>query len=222
MLILNRTGLRLFPFLLGLLFFAASLTPSLIPREWLIQGVLGGLVMAFGYLIGRAIMGLWWAVELPTFKGCAALVFYVVLTLPIFVVLVLCLEQANNWQNGIRSRMGMDLVDIGHTVRMVMTAFVVFAVLFLAGFLVRMAFNALRQQLYAFLPARTANIAGLLLMMIGIFVVTRDGILDKVIENLDESVTIAQELFDRGEGADLRRATTRWLHALSFRFVMTD
>ena len=56
---INRTGLTVLPLLLGLLFFAASLTPSLIPREWLIQGVLGGLVMALGYLIGRIVMGLW-------------------------------------------------------------------------------------------------------------------------------------------------------------------
>lgn len=41
--------------LLGLLFFAASLTPSLIPRGALVQGILGGLVTAIGYLIGQAV-----------------------------------------------------------------------------------------------------------------------------------------------------------------------
>ena len=66
--LINRTGLSVLPLLLGLLFFAASLTPSLIPREWLVQGVLGGLVMALGYLIGRIVMGLWWVMELPTFN----------------------------------------------------------------------------------------------------------------------------------------------------------
>ena len=37
---------------LGLLFFAASLTPSLIPRPALMQGALGGFLMALGYLTG--------------------------------------------------------------------------------------------------------------------------------------------------------------------------
>lgn len=192
----DRSGLRILPLLLGLLFFAASLTPSLIPREWLVQGVLGGLVMALGYLIGRAIMGLWWAMELPTLKSRAALIFYVALALPTLVVLVFCLTQANNWQNGIRSRMGMDLVDSSHTLQMVVTAGAVFGLFIVIGFFLRIAFNALRGRLNALMPARTANIAGLLLIAFVVLIITRDGILDRIIANLDESVTIAQDLFD--------------------------
>lgn len=194
--VFDRSGLRLLPLLLGLLFFAASLTPSLIPREWLVQGVLGGLVMALGYLIGRAIMGLWWAMELPTLKARAALIFYVALALPTLFVLVFCLQQAKDWQNGIRSRMGMDLVDSSNTVQMVLTAGAVFGIFFFIGFLLRIAFNALRGRLNAFMPARTANIAGLLLTAFLLLIITRDGILDRIIANLDESVTIAQDLFD--------------------------
>lgn len=37
-------GISLLPLFLGLLFFAASLTPSLIPRCWALQGILGGTV----------------------------------------------------------------------------------------------------------------------------------------------------------------------------------
>ena len=44
----DRTGLYVLPLFLGLLFLAASLTPTLIPRNWLIQGVLGGIVMTLG------------------------------------------------------------------------------------------------------------------------------------------------------------------------------
>lgn len=192
----DKSGLRILPFLLGLLFLAASLTPSLIPREWFVQGALGGFVTALGYLIGRAVMGLWWVMELPTLKGRAALLLYVVTAIPTLIVLVLCLAQANDWQNGIRSRMGMDLVDSSHTVQVMLVASAVFGVLFLVGFSLRIAFNALRVRLYTFLPARTANFTGLLLMALLVLIVTRDGILDRIIANLDESVTIAQDLFD--------------------------
>ena len=51
--------------LLGLLFFAASLTPSLIPRGPAVQGVLGGLVTAIGYLIAHVVALIWQAAELP-------------------------------------------------------------------------------------------------------------------------------------------------------------
>ena len=46
----------LFPLCLGLAFFAASLTPSLIPRGWLVQGVLGGLVCPASGLLMVALM----------------------------------------------------------------------------------------------------------------------------------------------------------------------
>ena len=55
--------------LLGLLFFSASLTPSLLPRGALVQGILGGLVMALGYLVWRIVMLLWRVADLPEFRG---------------------------------------------------------------------------------------------------------------------------------------------------------
>ena len=51
--------------LLGLLFFAASLTPSLIPRGPEVQGILGGLVLALGYLIAQVVALLWRAADMP-------------------------------------------------------------------------------------------------------------------------------------------------------------
>lgn len=111
------------------------------------QGVLGGLVLALVYLVGRAIMGLWWAMELPTLKARAAFLFYAALALPTLVVLGFCLQQANDWQNGIRSRMGMDLVDSSRTVQMVLTTGGIFKICFI-GFLLRIAFNPLRGRLY--------------------------------------------------------------------------
>ena len=50
---------------LGTLFFAASLTPSLIPRGFLIQGALSGLCFAIGYGIGIAWQWLWRFLQLP-------------------------------------------------------------------------------------------------------------------------------------------------------------
>lgn len=37
--------------LLGVLLFAASLTPSLIPRGPAVQGILGGVLISLGYLL---------------------------------------------------------------------------------------------------------------------------------------------------------------------------
>ena len=55
--------------LVGTLFFAASLTPSLIPRTYLTQGVLSGCSLAAGYGIGVFWRWLWDYMELPKPQG---------------------------------------------------------------------------------------------------------------------------------------------------------
>ena len=55
--------------LLGTLFFAASLTPTLLPRNFVTQGVLSGCSLAAGYGIGVFGRWLWAYMELPQPKG---------------------------------------------------------------------------------------------------------------------------------------------------------
>ena len=192
---LNRTSLYALPLFLGLLFLAASLTPTLIPRDWLVQGVIGGLVMALGYLIGRFFVSLWRLLELPEPDGRTRRVAYLVVSFPVAIVLILCLLSARRWQNGIRERMGMELVETTHTFQMLALALVVFVALVLVGYALQWLFDRVRFRLYRYMPARTANVAGFLLTAILLIVVTRDGVLDRVIAGLDNSVTLAQNLF---------------------------
>lgn len=51
--------------LVGILFFAVSLTPSLIPRPYLIQAVISGFSLAAGYAAGVSLRWLWSFFELP-------------------------------------------------------------------------------------------------------------------------------------------------------------
>lgn len=55
---LSRPHLAILPLLTGLTLAAVSLTPSLVPRDWLTQGVLAGLSMAVGYLVMQALLTL--------------------------------------------------------------------------------------------------------------------------------------------------------------------
>ncbi|WBU56112.1 alpha/beta hydrolase [Paracoccus sediminicola] len=189
-------GLSLLPLFLALLFFAASLTPSLIPRGWFMQGVLGGVVAALGYLAGRFLMMLWRQMALPRLRGTAFLIGHLIVGVPVLVMLVLALSKAGAWQNAIRSRMGMELIDATPVIRMIGLALVVFGLLVLLGWLVQILFDRLRHWLYRFMPERTANIAGLVIVALLLFVITRDGLLDRLIGFFDESYTMAQRLFD--------------------------
>ncbi|MCI2394937.1 alpha/beta-hydrolase family protein [Aliiroseovarius sediminis] len=192
----DRTGLYVLPLFLGVLFFEASLTPTLIPRNWVIQGVLGGLVMGLGYLIGRIGVSLWRLMELPEPTGRSIVIARILTGVPVIVVLVLSLLKTRDWQNGIRIRMGMDLVDSTHTLQMLLLALGVFGLLVLLGYALQWLFDRVRFWLYRYMPPRTANVAGFLLTAFVVVTVTRDGVLDRVIEGLDDSVTLAQNLFD--------------------------
>jgi uncharacterized membrane protein len=96
----------------GALFFCLSLTPSLLPRDWLFQGLIGGLNAAIGYGIGvfagRMVRRFllhrrrWW----PPSKR----VLYVMKTVTVAVsatASVLMLIAAAAWQRQVSAVMGM-------------------------------------------------------------------------------------------------------------------
>jgi uncharacterized membrane protein len=195
--LLDRTGLLVLPLCLGLLFFAASLTPSLVPRDWFMQGVLGGAVMAIGYLIGRAAIALWRLMELPELHGRALALARLAALVPVLVVVLLCLAAAPGWQNGVRVRMGLEPIESIYSLSMLTLAVAVFAVLVLVGYAVQWLFNRVRRRLYRYMPARTANVAGFVITATLLLVLTRDGVVDLVYEALDDSMTLAQALFDQ-------------------------
>jgi uncharacterized membrane protein len=96
---LSGTGL-----LLGILFFAASLTPTLIPRTYVTQGVLGGGVFAIGYGLGVFWRWLWSYMELPTPEERTLRVANLVIALFCAVTAAAFLWRAAEWQNSIRTR----------------------------------------------------------------------------------------------------------------------
>ncbi|WP_281983226.1 alpha/beta-hydrolase N-terminal domain-containing protein [Thalassorhabdomicrobium marinisediminis] len=152
--------------------------------------------MALGYLIGRISVTLWRLMELPEPRGRTVLIARLVTGVPVLIILTLCLINARDWQNSIREPMGMELLDSVHTLRMIVLAVTVFAVLVLIGYSLHWLFMRFRSWLYRYLPRRTANVAGFLLTVVVVVGVTRDGVLDRVISGLDASMTAAQNLFD--------------------------
>lgn len=182
--------------LIGLLFFAASLTPSLIPRGPDVQGILGGLVTALGYLVGQTAFLLWRAVDLPIISGRLAQAALWVSGIAIIGFFLWVLGSSLIWQNDLRLKMGMDPADALHLTRIVVIASVVFLISYLVGYLVAALFRLIRAWFYRIMPPRRANVLGVVVVVTILFVVTRDGILDRTIQGLDESYEAAQALFD--------------------------
>ncbi|MFP7674580.1 alpha/beta hydrolase [Marivita sp. S0852] len=183
-------------FLLGALFFAAALTPSLIPRGPEVQGVLGGLVLAIGYLTGRIIALIWRAADMPVLQGRLAQTLTIGAGVLVAALFVWTITSSLTWQNDLRGKMGMEPADGLHIATILAVALVTFALAFTLGALVAVLFRWVRKRLLRVMPERRANVLGVLLVAVLLLIVTRDGILDRVVAGLDASYEAAQNLFD--------------------------
>lgn len=189
-------GISLLPLFLGLLFFAASLTPSLIPRGWVLQGILGGMVAALGYLTGRLLLTIWRQMALPLMRGRGFVIGHLAVGLPVLATVIVALIREVPWQNSIRIRMGMEPIESIRMLHMLALATLIFAILYMIGALIRLIFDRTRQRLYRYMPERRANIAGLLIVGLLVFITTRDGLVDSLVGFADKSYTVAQDLFE--------------------------
>jgi len=181
---------------LGVYLFAASMTPSLIPRGPEMQGILGGLLIAIGYLLGRTISLVWLAADMPRLKGKLRFGVNAILALVTLCVLLWSLVNHFDWQNDLRSRMGIPPAEARYLLIILAVTVGTFALSYFVGAAIAMLFRLVRSALYRFMPARRANVLGVLVVTLGLFVVTRDGVFDRTVTALDKSYEAAQELFD--------------------------
>ncbi|MBB1594617.1 alpha/beta-hydrolase family protein [Achromobacter sp. UMC46] len=146
--------------LLSTLFFAASLTPTLVPRTYVTQGVLAGACLAAGYGLGVLWHWLWAYLELPEPRARAARVTNALITVLCVSVLMLFLWRAADWQNTIRALMKMEPVTSAHPFKVCATAVATFAVLLALGRLFKRLARAVSAQVHRVVPRRVANVAG--------------------------------------------------------------
>ena len=187
-------GLALMPLLLAILMLAASLTPSLIPRAWILQGVLGGLMMGIGFMVGQLIRSIWGALGLPRLYGGRSRLIQLALVLPALGLVGLTLWRNAEWQNSIRARLEMPPVEDVHTVLMMLLALATFALTLALGFGIQWVFDRLRRRLYRVIPERTANVVALSAVLLMLFFVISRGIVDPLHTVLDEIYEAAQNL----------------------------
>lgn len=192
--IANRPRPAQLPVLAGLLLAAVSLTPSLIPRDFIMQGCLAGLSMGIGYMVMQFLLSLWRSLGLPVLRDEAAMVAHLIVAGPVLAVLIYCLWHAAEWQDSIRTHVGLGPVEETNTLKMAGIALAVFAGLFLLGWLVQGLYDALRRRLARVIPPRTANLVGLLIAAQIVLIATRDGVVEWALSVADTSYAAAQQL----------------------------
>lgn len=144
----------------GTLFFAASLTPTLIPRTYITQGVLAGGCFAIGYGVGIAWRWIWRYLEIPEMQVRLRSIGNLVVSVLCLTVTIAFLWQSAEWQNSIRVAMDMPPVDSAHPIQVCAVALATFVVVLIAGRLFA-AFVRLTARIFRrFVPRRVANVAG--------------------------------------------------------------
>ena len=147
--------------LVGTLLFAFSLTPSLLPRPWLVQGVISGLSFAAGYGLGVGGHWLWHYLELP--EPGPRLLRRIKLVASVFCLLAagVFLWRASGWQESIRTLMEMEPVDGIRPIRVALVATPVFIAVLLLARLFRRTFRSLSQRLGRHVPRRISHLVSL-------------------------------------------------------------
>lgn len=165
--------------LVGALFFAGSLTPSLVPRTFLTQGVVSGLSLAAGYCVGLLVQGLWIYLEIPRVRhGIARVVMLGAAALCAMIVLV-ALFRAAEWQNSIGSLMNLPPVETAYPVEVTAIALAIFALLLVLGRIFRFVIRFVAARIGRFLPKRVAILVGVAVAAV-LFAVLINGALFQV------------------------------------------
>ena len=146
---------------LGTLFFAASLTPSLLPRTYVIQGVLSGCSFAAGYGIGVFWRWLWSYMELPMPKDRTLRITKLSAAVLCALITVGFLWKTAPWQNSIRKLMQMEPVTSAHPFEVCAIALATFGLLLLLARLFRLILRLNSRMAGRFVPRRVAIVIGL-------------------------------------------------------------
>lgn len=155
--LLSLSGVGL---MLGALFFAAALTPTLIPRSYLTQGVLAGACFAIGYLAGILWRWLWHYLELPEPSARVRSSANSLVAAGCLLVVIVFLRRAAEWQNSIRAVMKMAPVETAHPLKVCAIALITFVVLLVLARLFVLVARFLAARKRRVIPRKIANVIG--------------------------------------------------------------
>ncbi|WP_354032181.1 alpha/beta-hydrolase family protein [Bradyrhizobium sp. S3.2.6] len=173
--------------MLGALFFAAALTPTLIPRSYLTQGALAGGCFAIGYLSGVLWRRLWHYLELPEPSARARSVANALVAIGCLLVVIAALWRTTAWQNAIRSVMKMAPVETAHPLKVCIIALITFVVLLVLGRLFALVARVLATRTGRVIPRKVANVIGVLVAALLFWAIASNVLIRTAFNALDSS-----------------------------------
>ncbi len=177
----------------ALLFGCSSLTPSLLPRGWVLQGLIGGVTAAIGYGFGAAVA--WFVAEITErrlsagFRRRAWQVLAVVGTALVLVALFL----GARWQRQIHELMGLAPPQGYSSIGIVVVAVLVFALLVAAARAVRRLTRRAVQLLGRIVPSRVARPLGVVAAAALVVVLVNGVLLQGAVEAMNSAFSLKDD-----------------------------
>jgi uncharacterized membrane protein len=187
----SATGL-----ILGLAFFCVSLTPSLLPREYVVQGVLSGVVFVVGYGIGGFGHWVWKFMELKEITGRLARVTTRILLSTLIITSIFTLNQVSTWQDSIRLRMEMTPLETSYQVAVVCISIATALLIILLLRLLLLTTIGAVKVINRYFPRRIAIVLGSTLLLLLLLSFVNGIILKRSLDVMDESFAAMNRLLD--------------------------
>ncbi|MDP3720175.1 MAG: alpha/beta-hydrolase family protein [Acidobacteriota bacterium] len=173
---------------LGTLFLAYSLTPSLLPRPVVFQGVVSGLSLAAGYALGVCGVGLWSYLELPLLDPRRHRRLTQAATAVSVTIAIVFLWQASEWQNSVRRLMLLPDEDGVRPLSVAAIVGLVFGALAGVAWAFKRTFTYLSVRLRHVFPRRVANVLGAV-AAVAVFWVVAEGVFFRTALGLADSIS---------------------------------
>jgi uncharacterized membrane protein len=190
---LSRVG-----FLVGLLFFCASLSPSLLPRVPVVQGLQSGLLFAVGYGLGFLGLLAWRFLELGEARGRSRYLATWITLGASGVLAAYTLSRMTVWQNSIRGLMEMEPIESSYPLTVLWVAAVTAVLILLITRVLIWVGKKATERINLVLPRRIS--IGLGFALVGVvFISTVDGLVIKTaLRMLDELFAAADLVVEDG------------------------
>lgn len=168
--------------LAGVILFAVSLTPSLIPRTAVQQAAISALAFVTGYGIGAGINALWRFLELPPVPQHRQARWTQLLLASSGVILIYFLAMSLPWQNSVRRTVSLEPVDSTHPLQILLLTVVLSAVLLLFFRLLGWIGQTIIRFVTRFLPRRYGQVIAAALA-VWLIIILLNGTLVRFISN---------------------------------------
>ncbi len=180
----------------GLAFFCLSLTPSLLPRDYVVQGVLSGTVFTAGYCIGWSGHLIWKFMELREGTGSFSRVATLITVVTLTLASIYTLSQMTTWQNSIRLRMEMEPIETSYQITVLCIAIITaLSVILLMRFILSIISRAV-DIINRFLPRRIAIVLGSTFVTLLSLSLVNGIIVKRALDVMDETFAAMNKLLD--------------------------